>query len=118
MRSYREAPGPKGPVLFDRGIPDVMGYLLLCQLSVPAHIEKAAQDFRYNQQVFLAPPWAEIYTKDNERKQSEAEATATYDRMVTVYSKLGYQINLLPFTNSGRTDAICTTVHFVILWKN
>ncbi|OQP47937.1 ATPase [Niastella yeongjuensis] len=98
MRSYREAQQAQGPVLFDRGIPDVMGYLQLSQLPVPAHVEKAALDFRYNQQVFLAPPWPGIYTNDKERKQSEAEAIATYDMMVNVYSKLGYEINLLPLT--------------------
>jgi predicted ATPase len=98
MRSYREAGYLQRPVLFDRGIPDVMGYLMLNQLPVPAHIEKAAQDFQYNQQVFLAPPWPGIYTKDNERKQSEAEAIATYNMMITVYAKLGYHINQLPFT--------------------
>ncbi|MBO9203205.1 MULTISPECIES: AAA family ATPase [Niastella] len=98
MRSYRQAQQWQGPVLFDRGIPDVMGYLLLNNLPVPAHIEKAAQSFQYNLQVFLAPPWPDIYTTDNERKQSELEATATYNMMVTVYSKLGYTINLLPLT--------------------
>jgi predicted ATPase len=98
MRSYREAQQFQGPVLFDRGIPDVMGYLMLCQLPVPAHVEKAAYSFQYNQQVFLAPPWAEIYTTDKERKQSEAEAIATYNTLVTVYAKLGYRTIRLPLT--------------------
>jgi predicted ATPase len=98
LRSYREAQLLQGPVLFDRGIPDVMGYLLLCGLPVPPHIEKAAQTFRYNQRVFLAPHWPEIFTQDAERKQSEAEASATYHRMVDVYTRLGYHICQLPLT--------------------
>lgn len=98
MRSYREAQQFQGPVLFDRGIPDVMGYLLLSQLPVPAHIEKAAHLFKYHHRVFIAPPWPEIYTTDEERKQSEAEAIATYNVLVNVYSKLGYHISLLPLT--------------------
>ncbi|WP_207515703.1 AAA family ATPase [Longitalea luteola] len=96
MRSYREAQLMQGPILFDRGIPDVMGYLLLNKLPVPPHIEKAAHSFRYNQLVFLAPPWPEIYTQDTERKQSLQEAIATFHAMSELYAKLGYEIILLP----------------------
>ncbi|SHL55450.1 AAA domain-containing protein [Sphingobium sp. YR657] len=32
VRSYRDAIGSPGPVIFDRGIPDVIGYLKLCEL--------------------------------------------------------------------------------------
>jgi len=111
MRSYREAQQWQGPVLFDRGVPDVMGYLLLSQLPVPAHIEKAVQSFPYNQQVFLAPHWPEIYTTDKERKQSEAEAIATYNMLVNVYSKLGYRINLLPLaTEEERVQFVLNTI--------
>jgi predicted ATPase len=98
LRSYREAQPLQGPVLFDKGIPDVMGYLLLSKLPVPAHIEKAADTFRYNNRVFLAPPWPEIFTQDNERKQNEEEAIATYNMMKEVYTHLGYQICQLPKT--------------------
>lgn len=98
LRSYKEAQQLHGPVLFDRGIPDIMGYLLLCELPVPSHLEKAAQTFRYNQRVFLAPPWPEIFTQDAERKQTGEEAIATYNMMVTVYSNLGYHICRLPLS--------------------
>jgi predicted ATPase len=56
LRSYRAALNLKGPVIFDRGIPDVVGYLRLCSLPVPPHAEKAAQTFRYNLRVFITPP--------------------------------------------------------------
>src|SRR5947209_976774 len=39
MRSWLAACELSGPVIFDRGIPDVMGYLTLVGLPVPAHIE-------------------------------------------------------------------------------
>lgn len=42
MRSYREALDFAGPVFFDRGIPDVVGYLRLCDLPVPAPMSRAA----------------------------------------------------------------------------
>lgn len=96
MRSYREARQLQGPVLFDRGIPDVMGYLLLSQLPVPSHIEKAAHLFKYQHRVFMAPPWEDIFIQDEERKQTFGEAQATYHSLINVYSKLGYTLLSLP----------------------
>ena len=96
MRSYRAALRLSGPVIFDRGVPDVLGYLRLSKLSVPPHAEKAAQMFRYHRRVFIAPPWPEIFGQDTERKQSFEEAQATYDVMVKTYLGLGYELIPLP----------------------
>lgn len=96
MRSYREAQELSGPVIFDRGVPDVIGYLEVSGLPVPPHIEEAAYRFRYHRRVFIAPPWPGIFAKDAERKQSLEEAEATYRAMVAVYSGLGYELVPLP----------------------
>lgn len=96
LRSYHEASSLEGPIFFDRGVPDVVGYLRVCGLDVPAHIQSAAEQFRYNRRVFLAPPWREIFHEDEERKQSWAEAVATFEAMVNTYEALGYEIALLP----------------------
>ena len=77
MRSHREALASPSPVLMDRGIPDVVGYLTLCGLPVPDHVERAAKVHAYNRRVFLAPYWDAIFTQDAERKQDRAEAEAT-----------------------------------------
>jgi predicted ATPase len=99
MRSYRAALNLHGPVIFDRGIPDVLGYLRLSNLPVPPHVEKAAQTFRYNRRVFIAPPWPEIFTQDAERKQSLEEAQATYAVMMDTYSSLNYELIQVPFVS-------------------
>jgi predicted ATPase len=96
LRSWREAQALDGHVLFDRGIPDVLGYLRLCGRPVPRHVERAAERFRYNRRVFIAPPWPEIFVQDEERKQSPEEAEATHRAMVEVYSGLGYELVPLP----------------------
>jgi predicted ATPase len=96
MRSYREALRLGGPVIFDRGVPDVLGYLRLCKLTVPSHVDRAAQMFRYHRRVFIAPPWPEIFLVDAERKQSFEEATATYEMMIQTYSTLSYDLIPLP----------------------
>src|SRR5580700_12157168 len=61
MRSYRAALSLSGPVVFDRGVPDVLGYLSLSNLHIPSHVERAARMFRYHPRVFIAPPWPEIF---------------------------------------------------------
>ena len=86
-------------VIFDRGVPDVIGYLRLCGLPVPAPVEKAANLFRYNARVFIAPPWREIFAADSERKQEFAEARATHAAMVEVYTALGYELTPLPLAS-------------------
>lgn len=84
------------PVFFDRGIPDVTGYIRLCGLALPPDISSANEQWRYNPVVFIAPPWEEIFSNDAERKQTYAEAVATANMMTDVYSALGYQLKTLP----------------------
>jgi predicted ATPase len=96
IRSYEMATAQTGPVIFDRGIPDVIGYLRLSGLPVPAPMMKAAQTFRYHSRVFIAPPWREIYAQDAERKQDFDEARRTYGAMVRTYTEFGYQLVELP----------------------
>jgi predicted ATPase len=83
-------------VFFDRGIPDVIGYLQLSSWPVPEIMMQQARDFRYNNKVFVAPPWKEIYHNDEERKQSFEEAVKTFDVMMRVYNDLGYTTIELP----------------------
>jgi len=96
MRSYHWAREIKGPVIFDRGIPDVIGYLTLEKLSVPGYMDSTARQLRYHGNVFIAPPWPEIFGQDTERKQTFEEARATYDVMVETYVAYGYSLVLLP----------------------
>lgn len=96
MRSYRIAQRFSGHVFFDRGVPDVVGYLRLMNLPVPAHVRKAADVFRYNRKVFIAPPWPEIFAQDKERKQDFEEAVRTYEAMILTYMELGYELLELP----------------------
>ncbi|MEV0599904.1 AAA family ATPase [Streptomyces sp. NPDC050315] len=98
LRSYRIAAKPSasgepatGPVFSDRGVPDIVGYLRLQGLPVPAHVHAAAQAYRYHRRVYVAPFWPEIYAADAERKQSPEEAERTYHVMVETYAEYGYE---------------------------
>jgi predicted ATPase len=96
MRSYAQARRDAGPVFFDRGLPDVAGYLRLSGLDVPVHVEKAARELRYHPRVFVAPPWPAIFHGDAERRQDFAEAERTYQAVTTAYRRFGYQLVELP----------------------
>lgn len=101
MRSYRLATqhAAIGPTLFDRGLPDIIGYLRVEGLPIPDHLKQAAEQFRYNTHVFIAPHWPEIYQHDAERKQDPDTARRTYEVMVAVYTALGYELIELPRTS-------------------
>ena len=105
LRSHAAAGGLTGPVLFDRGVPDVIGYLRLEGLRVPDHVLRAARQVRYARRVFIAPPWPRIYRTDAERRQNPDTARRTYEAMVEVYGEFGYQLTELPRASVGERAA-------------
>ncbi|MGX1589406.1 AAA family ATPase [Brevundimonas diminuta] len=111
LEVHARAESADGPVFFDRGVPDVVGYLTLCGLPVPAHMERAAQDIRYDRRVFIAPVWPEIFGQDAERKQDLDEARRTFDAMAETYPRFGYELIELPRAPvAERLDFVLTTL--------
>lgn len=88
--------GAAGPVFCDRGIPDAIGYLRLVGLAVPAAMWRAAEMRRYQERVFVCPPWRAIYGTDSERRQTWDVAEQTHAAMVAVYTELGYTLVAVP----------------------
>lgn len=95
LRSYHAA-APSMLTFFDRGIPDTIGYLRLTGLPVPRHMLTAAQSLRYNECVFIMPPWPEIFSTDSERKQSLEEAERTFEAIRATYLELDYKLVTVP----------------------
>ncbi|WP_193014446.1 MULTISPECIES: AAA family ATPase [Gammaproteobacteria] len=111
LRSWHEAINKKLIYFYDRGLPDIAGYLLLCGLTIPKYLDKAITLFRYSTNVFIAPPWTEIYTQDKERKQTEKEAKETYLAMIAVYKKYNYHLIELPkIETAHRADFIFNNI--------
>ena len=111
LKSYRDAERQHGPVVFDRGLPDTIGYLRLEGPEVPAWMEEEAWRLRYNARVFIAPPWKEIYGKDEERRQSWEVAVQTYEIMAETYTGLGYELIELPrATVEQRADFVASAM--------
>ncbi|MBY5971440.1 AAA family ATPase [Ferrimonas balearica] len=99
LRAHSAEQALSGPVIFDRGTPDVMGYLTLCGLPVRPQAVTVAKTGRHNARIFLAPHWDEIFTQDAKRKQTRAEAEATCTVMRETYTAIGYKITELSCTD-------------------
>lgn len=82
-------------VFFDRGIPDIFGYLNYVQLDYPNDFVRQSVKFRYSK-VFMMPPWRAIYKTDNERYETYEQSLAIYDFLVEAYQKLEYNIITVP----------------------
>lgn len=116
LTTYERALDAGGLWLFDRGLPDVLGYARLCGLPAPEELQIAARKLRYGPTVFLAPAWEAIYLNDAERRQDFAEAQHTAAIMAEVYDELGYRVLQLPCTDLETRvafvlDALRTPAH-------
>ncbi|SDI30426.1 AAA family ATPase [Chryseobacterium jejuense] len=84
------------PVFFDRGILDTIGYLKLEKLPVPEEMDITAREMMYNKNVFILPPWKEIYENDPERKQTLEVAEHTFECIYETYLEYGYHVIEVP----------------------
>ena len=81
---------------FDRGLPDSSAYYFLSNLTVPSEIDQACRLHRYNQKVFICPPWKEIYCTDNERKESFEDVLKLHNAIKEAYLRYGYEVCEIP----------------------
>ncbi len=96
LESYKKYENSSAPVIFDRGIPDVIGYAKLFGLNAE-RFESTAKTHPYNRSVFIAPPWEDIYTTDDERKMTFDNTTQFHEVLRESYLSLGYELIELPF---------------------
>lgn len=96
LEKYKSLEEKEGIFLFDRGLPDSLGYSLLEGLPVPGSLRKNLKEYPYHNKVFLFPPWEEIYQNDAERKQDFETAVKTYEVMKQVYGDLDYHLVEMP----------------------
>ncbi len=95
IHNYYENSSLQEPVVFDRGIPDIVAYARLFRLDETSYAN-ATQEFQYNPTVFYFPAWQEIYTTDSERKMSFEDAQAFGVVARSIYEKAGYHILEVP----------------------
>lgn len=83
-------------VFFDRGIPEIFGYLNYVKTSYPEVFIEKSKKYRY-EKIFYFPIWKDIYESDTERYESLADAKAIDKFLIDAYASLGYGIHQVPF---------------------
>jgi predicted ATPase len=103
------AEGATGWVFFDRGLIDAEAALHHATGQPPPAPADGA--LRYHRQVFLAPPWREIFRQDPERRHGYDQAVAEYARLAKAYPAYGYEVILLPKTSvDARADFVLASL--------
>lgn len=97
---------------FDRGIIDTICYMKMEGIPISEQIINLAKNYTYNKNVFILPPWKEIYETDNERKQDWKEAEFTFQKMYETYTEFGYNLIHVPKLEiEERTKFIIQTIN-------
>jgi predicted ATPase len=98
-----------GRVFFDRGLVDAAAALE--HLTGEPTLETLGRAHRYGRQVFLAPPWPEIYVADRGRQHGLEAAVAEYERLALTYPALGYAVTILPKVSvAERADFVLAAI--------
>lgn len=108
-REYERHAAAPGPVLFDRGLPDVVGFLDVSGLTVPAAIDQACRTLRYSGPILRAPAWAEIYVQDAQRIQDWGQAVASDAAVTAAWRRYGYDVLDLPLVGLGERLSFVTS---------
>lgn len=99
-------------VFFDRGLPDVVGYMRHGGLVPPVALRAASR--AYSPWVFFAPPWREIFVNDTERPQTYDVSVALSEQIRLAYSEFGFRVIELERTSvDGRVEQILEQVDLV-----
>ena len=90
MRAQLADSARHGRCFFDRGLPDLIGYLSRGGYRAPDAWRTASRG--YASAVFFAPPWREIFVNDAERPQSFAEAQELSMHIRRAYLDCGFHL--------------------------
>src|SRR3546814_17263074 len=77
----------------DRGLTDAASALE--ELTDAPRLATLGQTHRYHPQVFLVPPWTEIYATDAQRRPSRTDTVGESERTQRVYPSEGIEVTLL-----------------------
>jgi len=95
-------------LFFDRSFMDSACMLFDSDMNNYDKIRNSYLASRYNNKVFITPPWQEIYRNDAERDQSFEQSVEVYRRLENWYREYDYDIIVLP------KDTIENRVKFIL----
>lgn len=90
IRDFERLAQSENLYFFDRGIPDILGYERLMNFEFDTELLNAISKYRYNETVFILPPWKEFYETDSERIHDFDIVAETYHIMKKTYGDMKY----------------------------
>lgn len=110
MKAQIADSGTHTRAFFDRGLPDVIGYLRHGGVPVPADLRAAST--AYAPIVFIAPAWPEIYVNDPERPQTYSDSEALSVHIRSAYLDCGFDIvDLIKAPVEKRVHQVLSHLH-------
>jgi predicted ATPase len=75
-----------------------------------SQLAAVARTISYNNKVFIAPPWEEIFCNDSERRQTYKESVEIYESICSVYTEYGCELVTLP------KASVLERIEFIMDW--
>lgn len=85
-----------GISFYDRSVYDSIAYLHLDKVEVTEEWDTLGKELTFSKDVFITPPWKEIFHQDNERKESLAQLTLLHETLIRTYEDYGYTLIEVP----------------------
>jgi predicted ATPase len=99
------------PVFFDRSFLDSAAMIVEANKAQTTSVTEILDTYRFGKNVFIAPPWKEIYKNDSERDQSYSDAVDVYEKLHKWYALNDYTLIEIPKLNiDGRIRFILSTL--------
>jgi len=92
---YEEA-GKHDLTFFERGVCESVASQCLNERITQAEADRLMAEYRYDEPVFLLPPWEEIYTTDSERDQTYEHAIEVFEVIFEWYHRYDYGAEEIP----------------------
>lgn len=96
IEQYEAAKAVSGISFFDRSIIDSLGFLKGLGLVTEHQQNVVVERYPYHCEVFIFPPWKDIYHTDSERDQTYEESVEVYHSICRFYGQCGYSLVEVP----------------------
>lgn len=91
---HKAADWLSGSVFYDRSILDILAYMDAGEKSIPEEMNPSR--FPYHEDVFIFPPWEQIYEMDEGRWEPYSTCNAIHQSLVDTYTAAGYRLVIVP----------------------
>jgi predicted ATPase len=95
----------------DRGACDLVGYMNFANQEIPDYYFNEINQMNYSAVVFYLPTWDDIYTTDNERRETIEDAKKIGEELHKAYATFNFEIIEVPHASiEERADYILSHI--------